>query len=312
MTMRRIVSTLGFATLLGAALFSTRGEAQPGTVKEIVKGVWFREGEIKDMGHCNNVIIEMKDYLVMIDANFPSGAKMALADAKKVSPKPVKYVFDTHHHGDHAYGNAFWTRNGAETMGFPGVVDMMKVREPKAWQGAAKSRKDVAELNLATAEPPKTVLSKNPHVMDDGARRIEFRQFGWAHTKGDGFAWLPKEGILCTGDAATNGPYNYLGDAHIANWPAVMKGALGLKPKHVLPGHGPAGGKEILEGEMAFMQELNALVEAGVKAGKTPEEIAKVKLSDKVKNWVGSSFAGQVKDTYLEQTKKTRRGEIVM
>ncbi|HZO53435.1 MAG TPA: MBL fold metallo-hydrolase [Bryobacteraceae bacterium] len=310
--MRRFLSSFGFAALLAAAFLSVRSEAQPGTVKEIVKGVWFREGEIKEMGHCNNVIIEMKDYLVIIDANFPSGAKMALADAKKVSPKPVKYVFDTHHHGDHAYGNAFWTRNGAETMGFQGVVDEMKAKEPKRWLDAAKSRKDVAELNLTTAEPPKTVFAKSPHVMDDGTRRIEFRQFGWAHTKGDGFAWLPKEGVLCTGDAATNGPYNYLGDAHVANWPKVMKGALGLKPKHVLPGHGPAGGKEIVEGEMAFMQELNAFVDAGVKAGKSPEEIAKGKLSDKVKNWVGPSFATQVKDAYLEKTKKTPRGDIAI
>ena len=51
----------------------------------------------------------MKDYLIVVDANFPSGARGALADAKKVSSKPVKYVFDTHHHGDHAYGNAVWT-----------------------------------------------------------------------------------------------------------------------------------------------------------------------------------------------------------
>jgi len=310
--MHRWLSTSAFAALLGAAFFTTVTEAQPGSVKEIVKGVWFREGEIKEMGHCNNVIVEMKDYLVMIDANFPSGAKLALADAKKVSSKPVRYVFDTHHHGDHAYGNSFWTRNGAETMGFPGVVEMMKVHEPKAWQSAAKGRKDVAELNLTTAEPPKTVFAKSPHVMDDGARRLEFHHFGWAHTRGDGFAWLPKESVLCTGDAATNGPYNYLGDAHIGNWANVMKEALKLKPKHVLPGHGPAGGAEIVEGEMAFMQELNALVESGVKAGKQSEEIARTGLSDKVKNWVGPSFPGQVKDAWIEKTKKTPRGAVTM
>lgn len=308
--MRRSLLCVTFAALLAGAFFTTVSEAQPGTVKEIVKGVWFREGEIDAMGHCNNVIIEMKDYLVIVDANFPSGAKLALADARKVSTKPVRYVFDTHHHGDHAYGNAFWTRNGAVTMGFPGVVEMMKLREPKAWQSAAKSRKDVAELKLDTAEPPKTVFSKNPHVMDDGTRRLEFHHFGWAHTKGDGFAWLPKEGVLCTGDAATNGPYNYLGDAHAGNWPKVVESAMKLKPRHVLPGHGPAGGMEILEGELAFMRELNSLVEAGVKAGKTPEQIAAGKLSARARNWVGSPWAGQVKDVYLEKTKGAPRGSL--
>jgi len=64
-------------------------------------------------GHSNNVIIEMKDYLIVVDANFPSGARLAMADAKRLSPKPVKYVFITHHHGDHDYGAAVWTAAGA-------------------------------------------------------------------------------------------------------------------------------------------------------------------------------------------------------
>ena len=62
----------------------------------------------------------MKDYLIVVDANFPSGARLALADAKKLSPKPVKFVFDTHHHGDHTYGNAVWTGMGATTIALPG------------------------------------------------------------------------------------------------------------------------------------------------------------------------------------------------
>src|SRR2546426_11288140 len=104
-----------FASLAGLALFISGSEAQPGTVKQIVPGVWFREGDLKGQGHCNNIIIEMRDYLIIVDANFPSGARLALADARKVSSKPVKYVFDTHHHGDHAYGNPVWTKEGATT-----------------------------------------------------------------------------------------------------------------------------------------------------------------------------------------------------
>ncbi len=63
-----------------------------------------------DQGHCNNVIIEMKDYLIVVDANYPSGARNTLEDTRRISKKPVKYVFDTHHHGDHLYGNPIWTR----------------------------------------------------------------------------------------------------------------------------------------------------------------------------------------------------------
>src|SRR5437660_4075274 len=95
---------------LGAILFFRSSMVgQPATVKQIAPGVWFREGELETLGHCNNIIIEMKDYLIVVDANFPSGARLAMEAAKKVSNKPVKYVFDTHHHGDHAYGNSVWT-----------------------------------------------------------------------------------------------------------------------------------------------------------------------------------------------------------
>src|SRR5579872_2947509 len=143
-----------FAALACLAFFVTSTGAQPGTVKQIAPGVWFREGDLGNLGHCNNIIIEMKDYLIVVDANFPSGARLAMAAAKQVSNKPVKYVFDTHHHGDHAYGNPIWTQAGATTLAYKGVAEEMKRYEPKSWQESAKKRKDVAELNRSTAEPP--------------------------------------------------------------------------------------------------------------------------------------------------------------
>src|SRR5215813_12302728 len=130
----------GFLVLLSLAFAVTRGDAQPNTVKQIAPGVWFREGDIQNQGHCNNIIIEMKDYLIVVDANFPSGAKAAMEDAKKVSSKPVKYVFDTHHHGDHSYGNSVWTEAGATTLAYKGVAEEMKRYEPGRWQDTAKTR----------------------------------------------------------------------------------------------------------------------------------------------------------------------------
>src|ERR1051326_4613136 len=141
--MRRIILSSCFAALAATALFVARTDAMPEIVKQIVPGIWFREGDLQNLGHCNNIIIEMKDYLVVVDANFPSGARAALADAKKISSKPVKYVFDTHHHGDHAYGNSIWTDAGATTLAYKGVADEMKRNEPAAWQAAAKARKHV-------------------------------------------------------------------------------------------------------------------------------------------------------------------------
>src|SRR6185369_2823915 len=137
--MRRLRGLLavGFLILGGIALLVSRSDAKPETVRIIAPGVWFREGDM-DQGHCNNVIIEMKDYLIVVDANFPSGARGAMADARRLSSKPVKYVFDTHHHGDHLYGNSVWTAAGATTLAYKGVAEEMKRREPARWQETAK------------------------------------------------------------------------------------------------------------------------------------------------------------------------------
>jgi glyoxylase-like metal-dependent hydrolase (beta-lactamase superfamily II) len=310
MVTRRLLLLAPFLVLASLALWVSQGEAQPGTVKEIVPGVWFREGEIKEMGHCNNVIIEMKDYLIVIDANFPSGAELALAAAKKVSPKPVRYVFDTHHHGDHAYGNPVWTKAGATTLAYVGVAEEMRRYEPTGWQGAAKTRKDVAALNLSTAEPPKQTFKDTPFVLEDETRRVEFHFFGWAHTRGDGFAFLPKEGLVATGDAIVNGPFNFTGHGNTGNWPSVIRKVKALGFRHVLPGHGGAGGMEIVDGQMRFFEELNKAVEAAFKQKKKMSEVVTVennrgtsttiKLPDAVKNWVGDGFAEQVRVRWAE------------
>lgn len=325
--MKKRISIAGaFAVLASLPLFFPTTGAQPGATKQILPGIWFREGEIQNMGHCNNIIIEMKDYLIVVDANFPSGARLALEAAKKVSSKPVKYVFDTHHHGDHAYGNPVWTKAGATTLAHKGVVDEMKRYEPARWQATAKGRKDVAELNLPTAELPKQTFDKSPFILKDETREVQFHFFGWAHTRGDGFVYLPKERVLCTGDAVVNGPYNYTADANIGNWPTVLRGAQKLDVAHLLPGHGAPGGREVLTGQIQFMTELHKTVAAAITQGKKLQDVigsetkmvfgnqvpatTSIRLPNNVKNWVGDFLPAQVKDTYEEISQKKPHGDL--
>jgi cyclase len=324
MKVLRIALPLSLFVILGilwSVTMKQETQATPGNVKLIAPGVWFREGELLDKGHCNNIWIEMKDYLIVVDANFPSGAEACLADIKKTTQKPVKYVFDTHHHGDHAYGNPVWTRMGATTLATLGVAEEMKRYEPKRWQDTAKERKDVAALNLPTAEPPKQTFKENKFVLDDGTRKVEFHFLGWAHTRGDGFVYLPKEKILCTGDAAVNGPYNFLGDGNSANWPKVIEKASRFDVATILPGHGVPGGKEVLSGQAQFFTELRKAVGDAIKSGKKVEDLVvkkdgkatgtTIKLSDSVKNWVSDEgLASDVEVVYKEITLGKPHGDI--
>ena len=290
------------------------------TLKRITDGVWFRMGE-REHGHCNNVVIDVGEGLLVVDANFPSGAQALMEDIKQVTTKPVRYVFDTHHHGDHAYANAVWTRAGATTLAYIGVAEEMKRYEPMRWQQAAQTREDVAAVGEDSVQQPQQTFSEVLHVLEGASRRVEFHHFGWAHTRGDGMVYLPDEKVLCTGDAIVNGPYNYTGDGNTGNWPDVVGKALELGFETILPGHGPSGGREVAEGQLQFFQEINAAVEKAVK-DKTPlEELVTVEngagvattveLSDKVSNWVADRLAEQVRVRYTELAEGKPHGEIL-
>jgi cyclase len=301
---------LGFTAIaVGQSVSGSRADSE--IIRRVAPGVWFREGD-RDQGHCNNVIIEMKDYLIVVDANFPSGARATMADLKRLSNKPVKYVFDTHHHGDHTYGNALWTEQGATTLAFQGVADEMKRLEPARWLAAAQSRSDVREMHRDAPEPPTKDITQSEFVLNDGEHKVEFRHFGWGHTRGDGYVYLPKEGVLATGDAVVNGPFNNLRDANIANWPAILRTVDKLKPKSVLPGHGIPGGRELIAGQAQFLEELYKAVKSGVDAGESVERLqASISLSDGVSRWVSeASLKRQVQDTYDEIKQGKPRGDV--
>jgi len=293
------------------AVFAPPCRAGSEAIHIVAPGIWFREGD-RDQGHCNNAVIEMKDYMIVVDANYPGGAIAVMRDVKFISPKPVKYVFDTHHHGDHSYGNALWAQAGATTIAFHGVAEEMKRVEPARWLEAAKTRADVAALHLDAPQPPRQAIDEDIFVLDDGARKVEFRHYGWGHTRGDGYVYLPKEQVLCTGDAVVNGPFNNLRDANIANWPDVLDKVGKLRIRFVLPGHGMMGGRELLAGQEQFLRTLYQAVRKGLDHGVSLEEIqAGLKLPEAVKPWVSeASLKRQTADVYQEIKQGKPRGDL--
>jgi cyclase len=262
--MRRMLTyLLSTVTILG---FLSQHElrSQVNTVKEIAPGVYFHEGDLRGKGHCNNGWVIFDDYVLVVDANFPSGAQVILPKIKEQTNKPIRFAFDTHHHGDHAYGNQFWAENGASLVAQEGVVAEMRKYEtglfggpPGRWEQEAKQREDLRGSKLKVP----SVLYRDLMIFDDGKHRVELRYFGTAHTRGDGFAWLPKEKILFTGDACVNGPFNYMGDGDSRQWIGTLDTAQKLGASVIAPGHGPLGEGGLLEQQKQFFVALRAEVE---------------------------------------------------
>ena len=218
--------------LLAAALGQQGDQQSPAAapmkfndVRQVAPGVFFRYSSISatdpsvPFGGCNNVWVVFKDYVAVIDANFPKEAGDVLAAIKQTTDKPVRYVLDTHHHGDHAYGNAVWAKAGAQILGQTNCARLLKVNGPKQWAEAARTRKDVAGSELKAVDVP----FDEQYVLDDGTQRIEFRYLGHAHTPGDAVAYLPKHKILCTGDACVNGAFNFMGHSNSASWISCLE-----------------------------------------------------------------------------------------
>lgn len=299
-----------FIAIVFTLLLAASTPAQPNRLnaQKIADGVWFLPGDASK-GYCNNIVIEMRDYLIVVDANYPGRARELVAQIHQLSPKPVRFVFDTHAHRDHAYGNIVWTEAGATTFAYQGVADEMDRYEPQRWRATAAERDDVRSLNLTDAPRPQLLFRQSPFILKDATREVRFYFLGWAHTRGDGFVWLPKERILCTGDAAVNGPRNKLWDANLENWPRVLAQALAFAPLHVLPGHGDAGGPEILSGQQAFLEDLYAAVRQQAEAGKPLAEIAPV-LPARDRNWIPKDLSDDIAIAYAEITQHQPAGAL--
>ena len=304
--MNRSLATCFFAAVLGAV----NAFGQINTVQTLAPGVYFHEGDPR-RGHSNNGWVECEDFVFVIDANFPSGAEIVMPKIKETSTKPVRFVFDTHQHGDHAYGNKLWADAGATIVAHTGVLAEMKSVEtgyfggaPGRWESSAKSRPDVA----ASALKPPVLLFPNELIVEDAKRRIELRYFGVAHTRGDGFAWLPHEKILFTGDACVNGPQNYLADANVGDWIKTLEEVKKLGAQIVCPGHGPRGGPEVIADQQAYFITLMAEIKALVDAHKTPAELkaalpeiaSEMKQHANIARYVPNSLNQHAERVYLE------------
>jgi len=299
------------------------GKAEAGKVDLVAPDIYFHQGTVADNADavCNNGWIIFEDYVLVVDANFPAGAKLIISKIRSLTNKPIRFAFDTHHHGDHAYGNQVFVENGGVPIAHTGVIEEMKRSEtgyydskPGGWEKSAKGR---ADLRTTRLKPPSVLFSKDL-FFDDGKHRVELMHLGVAHTHGDAVAWLPKERILFTGDVCVNGPYNFLGDGDVGKWVTTLDAAKKLGAKIICTGHGPRSVATVLDDQQAFFRVLREQVGA-LMAKKSPEEAkaqvesirATLKANAQIARFVGEHEAGsgdffpaQVGKVYEELTGK--------
>lgn len=254
------------------------------TVTEVAPGVWFRKAQTEPFIGCNQGWVEFKDFVLVIEANFPNQAEEVIRIIRKQTNKPIRYVFDTHYHGDHADGNPHFHAAGAATVAAERSRAEFDTKGIEAFE-KAKGDKPAEYGKLDYGKPD--LYFPDKLVIDDGTQRVELLHFGHGHTMGDAVAWLPKHGILFTGDACVNGAFNYMGDSNTQSWEACLAAMQELPVKHVCPGHGELADAKLLATQKRYFSELRMAVKKLIDAGRSLDQIKKEISLPWYKEWTG-------------------------
>jgi glyoxylase-like metal-dependent hydrolase (beta-lactamase superfamily II) len=301
--MRRSFALLLCGVLMLAAYRGMSQEAPSSRVRELAPGVFYWQGDLATRRQTNCAWVVFRDWVLVVDANFPWGAREILADLKKTTNKPIKFVVDTHYHADHAYGNTVFVDAGAAVV----------CSEDCAEESRRKGPRDAANQAKGSTEPLEhpSVQFDTRMVFDDGDKRVELTKVGPAHTKGDIIIYLPKDKILFVGDLAVNWTAgNNVGDvdADHANWVRVLDRLSKMDAKIVAPAHGDLGTLETVRGQRGYLADMLTAVEQGIRAGKTAEQVAEEIDLTKYQPFGAERrrTAGQVRSMYRALTAKAK------
>ena len=250
--------------------------AQPGPVREIAPGVFYYFGDEDAQKPANCTWVVFHDYVLAVDANYPWGAREILGEIRKTTLKPVRFVFNTHYHHDHTFGNSVFVDAGATVISTRDTAAEMHTLGQVEWDRGEGSRGH--SLKEFRREFP-TLTFDDRLVFDDGEHRVELIRMGPAHTRGDGVAFLPKEKILVTGDLFVNGnPWgNNVADpdADYDRWLKVLDTMAGWDVAKVVPGHGAIGDTSTIKLQRAYLASMLNQIRRGMASGKTADELVR-------------------------------------
>jgi glyoxylase-like metal-dependent hydrolase (beta-lactamase superfamily II) len=171
-----------------------QSEPVPVKSEKVADGVWYITGV-----NNNSALIEMKDYLIVVEA--PHGERRSLAvlgEVKKLVPnKPIKYLVNTHHHFDHA--------SGVRTYAAEGVTIVTHEVNRPYFERAAVNSWTLAPDRLAKSKKKPVFQTMGDNmVLTDGTRSVELYQIvGNPHHDGIIMAYLRKEKLLIEADVYT-------------------------------------------------------------------------------------------------------------
>jgi len=215
-------------------------------------------------GGGNTAVFVMANGVAVVDAKNPGWGQPILDKVKELTPKPVTLLINTHTHGDHVSGN----------VEFPASVDIVVQENTRANMAKMPIFKEHGNAGMAKR------TFKDRMTIGTGADQIDLYYFGPGHTNGDAWVVFPAHRIVHSGDifagksvplidTANGGSMRQIPDTLARAYDGITN------VDTIINGHMPAQTTWAdLKEYVSFNRDLVAWMEAGLKAGKTPEQLA--------------------------------------
>ena len=282
----------------GAVLQSPDGSPSH-RFEEIAEGVYFATGTGAMTTMSNNLVIVNDDHVMVVDSSVsPAAARGLVEGIKTLTDKPIKYVFNTHYHFDHAHGNQIFgddveiighefvrsmlmtdvlaqRTNRSFTAGIPAQVEALRARVAGTTDAAERQRleaqlviQEAHGLAIQETRPtPPNVTYRDSLTLVKGGREVQLHFPGRGHTGGDSLVFLPEERIVFTGDFFVGSPGSgglpYMGDGYVEEWPASLDRLRALDFDVMVPGHGaPFREREQIDHLQAYLRDFHTQVAA--------------------------------------------------
>jgi cyclase len=241
-------------------------------------------------GQGGNITVAVgADAIIMVDGQFAPLSNKIKAAIKAISPLPIKYLINTHYHGDHTGGNENFAKDGVVIV----AHDNIRVRLAAGTKAGLTGV--VAPPRPADALPKETYLGGSIAV-EAGGRTARLTHVANAHTDGDTWVYFADANVLCTGDTMNN--FKRYQNIDFANGGDVrgMIRAMDTYLKvandatKVVVGHGPLATKADIVAFRDMLVTSRDRIEKLFNEGKTEQEVVALKpLADLDATWAANN-----------------------
>lgn len=257
-------------------------------IKTVALGnnAWMLEGQ-----GGNITVVVAKDGIILVDGQFAPLHDRIKAAVTAISSLPIKYLVNTHYHGDHTGGNEAFAKEGVTVVAQDNVKKRLMTGTINGLTGAR------------TPPAPQGALPSDTYTnfskIRMGGRVANLKHIPNAHTDGDTYVWFKTARVLATGDTFTNGRYPNIDFANGGNIKGMIAAAdvylkLTNARTRIVPGHGPVADKAALTEFRAMLVTARDRMAKLVKDGKTEDEaVASKPFADLDAKWAPDELASK-------------------